>query len=111
VLLPPIAGDATLDRKVDVADLGILASHWQGAGNWSAGDFDGDGIINVNDLGLLATNWQQGVSGPLLADLAALGLPAVPEPAAASGVLALLFVQAAGRRRRNYSSRGGLGVQ
>jgi hypothetical protein len=80
-------GDASLVGQVDVADLGILASHWQSAALWSGGDFDFNGTVDVNDLGLLATNWQVGVGNPLgpgFADaLAALGLPevSVPEPA------------------------------
>src|SRR5262245_50187892 len=42
-------GDANLDGKVDVADLGRLATHWQGAGEWSDGDFDYNGVVNVGD--------------------------------------------------------------
>jgi hypothetical protein len=53
-------GDATLDRRVDVADLGILASHWQQSPRvFAQGDFDYNGTVDVNDLGILASNWQQ----------------------------------------------------
>jgi hypothetical protein len=83
------AGDANLDGKVDVADLGRLATHWQGAGDWSGGDFDYNGVVNVADLGLLATNWQAGVGNPLgpgslIDSIESFGLPAsiVPEPSA-----------------------------
>jgi hypothetical protein len=58
--------DANLDGKVDVGDLGILASNWQAAGDWQNGDFDFSGTVEVNDLGFLGTNWQQGVTTPLL---------------------------------------------
>jgi hypothetical protein len=101
----PVPGDADLDGKVDVNDLGTLASNWQTSGTRSQGDFDGDGFIGVNDLGLLATNWQVGVTAaagaaPLAQALADLGLPAaaVPEPAGASALLGAPFVLA--RRRR-----------
>jgi len=54
----PGEGDVNLDGAVNVADLGILASNWQGSGGWSRGDFNYDGTINVADLGMLSTNWQ-----------------------------------------------------
>jgi hypothetical protein len=102
-------GDANLDHKVDVADLGTLASNWQMAGTWTSGDFDYSGSIDVNDLGLLASNWQAGVGNPLTPTarpwafsdvLSSLGLPdvAVPEPAPLG--LALVVAMARSRRRR-----------
>jgi len=104
-------GDANLDGKVDVVDLGILATNWQGTGkNWSTGDFNysPDGKVDVVDLGILATNWQKGVGAPLglsLADALASfpefsGVTVVPEP----GTLGLLALGALGlmaRRRRS----------
>jgi hypothetical protein len=55
-----LAGDATLDQKVDVADLGRLSTNWQrNSQRWSQGDFNFDGIINALDLGVLSTNWQK----------------------------------------------------
>jgi autotransporter-associated beta strand protein len=98
-------GDANLDARVDVSDLGALATNWQASGVWTGGDFDYSGTVDVNDLGLLASNWQLGVGSPLGPSLqqalAALGLEmaAVPEPFAAH----LLVLGAAGllsRRRR-----------
>jgi hypothetical protein len=63
-----LAGDANRDRKVDVGDLGIVATSWQQSPRtFSQGDFDYNGSVNVNDLGILATNWQ--------ATLAASGAP------------------------------------
>ena len=52
-------GDANHDAVVDVTDLGILATNWQGTGDFLHGDFNYDGTIDVSDLGILATNWQQ----------------------------------------------------
>jgi hypothetical protein len=90
----PIPGDTDVDGKVDVADLGTLATNWQTSGTRAQGDFDGSGFIDVNDLGLLATNWQVGVtaatsaSHPTLADaLARFGLGAAPVPEPAAGVV------------------------
>jgi hypothetical protein len=98
-----VPGDADLDGDVDVADLGILASHWQQFGELPQGDFDGSGLIDVSDLGILASNWQQGVgSGSSLAEaLAAAGLPSasVPEPAALN-VLGLTSLVLGLRRTR-----------
>jgi hypothetical protein len=55
-----LAGDANHDRKVDVADLGILATNWQQSPRtFSQGDFDYSGTVDVNDLGMLATRWQR----------------------------------------------------
>jgi hypothetical protein len=55
-----LAGDASHDRVVDVTDLGILATNWQGTGKtFAQGDFNYDGQVDVTDLGILATNWQK----------------------------------------------------
>jgi autotransporter-associated beta strand protein len=102
------AGDANLDGKVDIGDLGLLAGAWQQSGKvWFDGDFTYNGTVDIGDLGLLAGNWQKGVSsGQLLvsfdqamAQFAAFDGVVVPEPASLSlltlGGLALL-----GRRRR-----------
>ncbi len=78
VLVP---GDATLDGRVDVSDLGVLAGHWGGPGRWQTGDFSGDGLVNVSDLGILAGAWSTSSKS-------------VPEPTSlillAAGGLALL---------------------
>jgi hypothetical protein len=59
-----LSGDSNHDRHVDVSDLGILATNWQGSGKtFSQGDFNYDGKVDVTDLGLLATNWQHSVLG------------------------------------------------
>jgi hypothetical protein len=96
-------GDTDLDGDVDVADLGVLASHWQTAGSWIHGDCDYNGWIDINDLGRLATNWQTGTNNaPLPGALASFGLPTtVPE----SGALLLGAPLVAGmcKRRRAVS--------
>jgi hypothetical protein len=58
-----LAGDANQDGRVDVADLGILASNWQLSGSpFTEADFDFSGTVEVNDLGILASNWQAALS-------------------------------------------------
>jgi hypothetical protein len=60
-----LSGDANRDRKVDVADLGILASNWQQSPRtFSQADFNYDGIVDVADLGILASKWQQELAAP-----------------------------------------------
>jgi autotransporter-associated beta strand protein len=58
------AGDANLDGKVDIGDLGLLAGAWQQLSGkvWFDGDFTYDGAVNIGDLGLLAGIWQKGVA-------------------------------------------------
>jgi hypothetical protein len=55
-------GDANLDRRVDVTDLGMLASAYgeSVAGGVTQGDFNGDGKVDVTDLGILATEYGVG---------------------------------------------------
>lgn len=91
-----IAGDANLDRIVDVEDLIILAENWLGSTNdWMHADFNGDGVVDQKDLGLMAKNWQVAIAGaPLAEALAEVGL--VPEPIHAS----LLLIPVLALRRR-----------
>lgn len=60
-----LAGDANRDRKVDITDLGILATNWQQSPrDWSQGDFDYSGLVDITDLGILATHWQAQLAAP-----------------------------------------------
>jgi hypothetical protein len=62
-----LGGDANRDGKVDISDLGTLASNWQQSGrDLSGGNFDysADGLVGVGDLGLLASNWQRIIAAP-----------------------------------------------
>jgi glucose/arabinose dehydrogenase len=59
---PALPGDANLDGRVDIGDLGILAANWQQSDRlWEHGDFSGDYAVTIADLGILAANWQAGV--------------------------------------------------
>ncbi len=89
-LVAALPGDATLDRSVDVGDLGILAGNYGAVGGqtWATGDFNGDGNVDVGDLGILAGNY--GTSVPL---------GPIPEPATLS-LLALGGLAILKRKRR-----------
>jgi hypothetical protein len=102
-------GDANLDGKVDIGDLGLLAGSWQQLSGmmWADGDFTYDGRVDIADLGLLAGNWQKGTPGnpPLdfnaaLAQFAAFEGVVVPEPTGAALALGTLAGRAMRRRRR-----------
>jgi predicted outer membrane repeat protein len=68
-----LGGDANRDRRVDVADLGILASRWQHFNStFAMGNFDYSDRVDVNDLGILATRWQTSLDSP--------SPPAAPKP-------------------------------
>jgi hypothetical protein len=100
-----LPGDANLDGQVDVADLGILASHWQLTGFWTDGDFDNSGLIDVADLGTLASNWQAGVES---FNAAVRALPpgiVVPEPVLLVPLLAAQLLTRTPRFRSRARSR------
>jgi parallel beta-helix repeat protein len=63
--VPPVPGDANLDRRVNVGDLGILAAHYgiEFDATWAMGDFNGDEDVDIGDLGILAAHYGEGVSG------------------------------------------------
>jgi autotransporter-associated beta strand protein len=92
-------GDSNLDRKVDVTDLGTLATNYGKSvpNGILQGDFNSDGKVDVTDLGLLATDYGLGTSGSgfTLAGAAS----AVPEPASLA-VLAMGGAALLARRRR-----------
>jgi hypothetical protein len=107
-----LLGDTNLDAKVDVTDLGNLASSY-GAGSgalWVQGDTNYDGKVDVTDLGNLASNYGGDLGGGAssapaamvassLASVAASGSSAVPEPTAL-GLLGIGAASLLGRRRR-----------
>jgi hypothetical protein len=76
-----LAGDATGDGRVDIADLGILAGNWQqnvyGPAN---GDFNYDGIVNIADLGILSGNWQVDLTAESTAQPIAIADEGMTEP-------------------------------
>jgi hypothetical protein len=54
-------GDADLDLEVDLSDLSALAANYgQTSRNWAQGDFDLNGNVNLIDLTLLATYYEGG---------------------------------------------------
>jgi hypothetical protein len=58
-LLP---GDITMQGRVDISDLAVLAAHWgqhvsPGGFGWSLGDLNGDGVVDNADLAILTANW------------------------------------------------------
>lgn len=62
-----LSGDANRDRKVDAADLGILASNWQATGKtFMDGDFNFDGKVDIADLYILSSRWQQALPPPVI---------------------------------------------
>jgi hypothetical protein len=85
----PHPGDANNDGAVDVVDLGILATNYDGdPRTWAQGNFNSDTVVDVVDLGILATNYDW------------VGAPAgVPEPATMA-MLAFGGVAALIRRRK-----------
>lgn len=61
-----LGGDANRDRLVDIKDLYILATNWQGNGKlFSQGDFNYDGKVDAADLGILSARWQQNLPPPV----------------------------------------------
>ncbi|MBL8134726.1 MAG: carboxypeptidase regulatory-like domain-containing protein [Anaerolineae bacterium] len=60
----PVAGDATGDRRVDIADFSMLAMAFGAAAGEAAyleaADFDGDGRIEIGDFSILAENFGSG---------------------------------------------------
>jgi hypothetical protein len=84
------AGDATLDGKVDFADLVKVAQDYgatTGVGGWSEGDFNYDGMVNFSDLVKIAQNYGAATPGDAIpgapadfsAEVAA-AFASVPEP-------------------------------
>jgi parallel beta-helix repeat protein len=61
-----LGGDANRDRIVDINDLAILATNWQGSNKlFSQGDFNYDGKVDAKDLGILSSHWQRTLPPPV----------------------------------------------
>ncbi|WP_428388455.1 PEP-CTERM sorting domain-containing protein [Mucisphaera sp.] len=70
-----VLGDFNLDSAVDLIDLSVLATNFNGTGGYAEGDANGDGVIDLIDLSTLATNFGfSGAAIPEPASLALLGL-------------------------------------
>ena len=95
-------GDANGDGRVDVTDLGTLATNYSRPGTWWDGDFTRDGMVDVSDLGMLATHWGFGTdgSGPSFSQAMSAFpvLSGVPEPAILAPLGSVLLL-ARGRAR------------
>lgn len=58
-----LQGDANRDRRVDVSDLGVLASNWQAfPRTFTDGDLNYSGRVDISDLGILSTQWQKSLA-------------------------------------------------
>ncbi|HSV15288.1 MAG TPA: hypothetical protein VLI90_13595 [Tepidisphaeraceae bacterium] len=87
LMMVALGGDTNLDGKVDVGDLGALATNYGTTAGafWSQGDSNYDGKVDVGDLGALATNYGTSlVSGSAsdaqMASSTATIATSVPEP-------------------------------
>jgi hypothetical protein len=62
-----VAGDATGDRQVTVADVGALSTNFGMTGRTpEQGDFTGDGAVTVGDVGVLSSSFGRSIGIPLL---------------------------------------------
>ena len=81
-----LRGDVNFDGLVDIFDINVVSSHWNG--NGPLGDANGDGVVDIFDINAISSHWGDTVNG---------GATAVPEPSSAAlavvaAMLALTFV-------------------
>jgi hypothetical protein len=86
-----LIADSNGDRRVDVTDLGVLSSNFNGNPRTPAqGDFSGDRKVDVTDLGLLSTNFNRTLgTPPAFLRASATGTAQVRPPAAAFRTLSI----------------------
>jgi len=106
------AGDLNMDGSIDGADYGLIDNYVQfpGTTGYHNGDINFDGVIDGADYGII-DNAIQLQGDPLIpptqfgsAAMSALGVSAVPEPAATSLVAFASVALLARRRRRDNRS-------
>lgn len=83
-----LPGDANFDRRVDLADFGIVKLHFGSGRFWNEGNFDGDQDVDLSDFAILKENFGSSA--------------AVPEPT--GGVLAVLASAGLAFSRRGLAS-------
>jgi hypothetical protein len=60
-----LLGDANHDRRVNIQDFNVLASHYnQSFQTFSTGDFNYDSVVNVQDFNILAARYNTVLSAP-----------------------------------------------
>jgi len=74
-----VAGDANLDRAVNLDDFTSLAARFGFSSYWAQGDFNYDGVTNLDDFTILASNFGQVLSSTTPARAGPTA--SVPEPA------------------------------
>lgn len=84
-----LAGDANLDRVVNITDFSVLAASFNQPGAWVKGDFDYNGTINISDFSLLAANFNKSLAASL-PERPSLSAASVPEPAVAALLAAII---------------------
>jgi glucose/arabinose dehydrogenase len=90
-LVPPVPGDANLDRLVNQVDLATFIDNYNRTATgklWSQGDFNDDGRVDFKDFQILERAYGNNLpiaAADLPADLLA-DLASVPEPSAAVAV-------------------------
>jgi len=89
-----VAGDANLNKTVNLDDFTALAANFGNAGLWVSGDFNYNGLVNLDDFTILAANFGQSIPTDLPRGAA------VPEPASAGLLLAAAGALTRIRRRR-----------
>jgi len=88
-----VAGDANLDKTVNLDDFTRLAAGFGASGAWSQGDFNYDGAVNLDDFTTLAAAFGTSVTGELPRN-------SVPEPTTGLLGIATAGLFAARRRHR-----------